>query len=185
MKKLHLVTAISLATLGVGCGHNSYSSQVAINLDAKSGDVTAGTITTDKSISVETGNPYALFLSNARAKLGKDPSNVQVSGLTMFLGANSQGVIALEQVFTGPVDVLFLMSDSKTSYSVGHFTSYTGPGPVNATVDFDPSKIIGQDHIDLMSGSFKVVLRGVATTGFVTLNADATLQNTFTFQAVE
>jgi len=176
---------MSLATVGIGCGHNSYSGQVAINLDTKSSDVSAGTITTDKSITAEAGNPYALFLSNAQAKLGKVPSNVQVSGLTLFLAATSQGVVALEQVFTGQVDMLFLMTGSGTSYSVGHFTNYTGPGPVNATVDFDPTKIIGQDHIDLMSGNFKVVLRGVAATGFATRGADANLQNTFTFEAVE
>jgi hypothetical protein len=36
-----------------------------------------------------------------------------------------------------------------------------------------------------MSGGFRVVLRGIAATGFASRNADAKLQNTFSFRAVE
>lgn len=185
MKKLILAIAMSLAALGVGCGRHSYSAPVGVNLSAASGDVAAGTLSSDKLITLETGNPYGGFLSAARTKLGKDPSNVEVGGLTLFLGADSQGVTALEQVFAGQVDVLFLMIGTGASYSVGHLTNFTGPGPVNAAVDFDPSKVVGQDHFALMSGSFRVVVRGAAATGFATRGASATLQNTFTFRAVE
>jgi hypothetical protein len=81
--------------------------------------------------------------------------------------------------------VLFLMLSTGASYSVGHMTNYTGGGPINLAIDFNSSQIVGQDHFSLMSGNFRVVTRGTATTTFAAGNADARLQHAFTFKAVE
>jgi hypothetical protein len=186
MKNLTFALVLAIAGFGAGCGsHNSYSAPVGVNIRAQSGDVSSGTITQDKLITSETGNPYATFLTDAKAKFGKDPSDVGVGTLTLFLGAASIRVTALEQVFSGQVDVLFLMNGTANSFSVGHVTNPTGAGPVNLAVDFDSSKVTGQDHAALMNGGFRVVIRGSAAGGFASRNADAALQNTFTFKALE
>jgi hypothetical protein len=186
MKKLTFLLPIILATWTLSCGGSrNYSGPVGVNLRAQSGDVTGGTISSDKIITTEPGNPYGAFINDARVKLGRDPSNVQVSALTLSLGAQSSGVTALEQVYSGRVDVLFLMLGTGISYSVGHMTNYAGGGPINLTIDFDSTQIVGQDHFNLMSGSFRVVTRGTAAPGFDTRSADASLQHNFTFKAVE
>jgi hypothetical protein len=179
-----LAVLLGIAGFGAGCGHNTYSAPVGVNLHAQSGDVSSGTLAQDKLITNQSGNPYARFLIDARTKLGKDPSDVGVGGLTLFLGAQSVGVTVLEQVFTGPVDVLFLLP-SGASYSVAHVTNPTGTGPINMNVDFDSTKVTGLDHLALMSGTFKVVIRGSAAPLFSAQNADADLQHTFTFKAIE
>jgi hypothetical protein len=184
MKKLTFAVLLGIAGFGAGCGHNTYSAPVGVNLHAQSGDVSSGTLTREKQIALQTGNPYAGFLIDARTKLGKDPSDVGVGGLTLFLGAQSIGVTVLEQVFTGQVDVLFRLP-SGTSYNVGHVTNPTGAGPINLNVDFDSTKVMGLDHVALMSGNFKVVIRGSAAPLFPAQNADADLQHTFTFKAIE
>ncbi len=186
MKNIALALLLSIAGLAAGCGgHNLFSAPVGVNLHAQSGDVSSGTITQDKLITNQSGNPYSTFLANARAKFGKDPSDVGVGGLTLFLGAGSTGVTKLEQVFTGQVDVLFLIPASGNSFSVGHVVNPTGTGPVNLNVDFDSTKLLGSDHLALMAGNFRVVIRGSAAGGFASQNADADLQNTFTFNAAQ
>jgi hypothetical protein len=187
MKNIALALLLSITGLAAGCGgHNLYSSPVGVNLHAQSGDVSSGTITQDKMIISQSGNPYATFLAAARAKFGKDPSDVGVGGLTLVLGAGSTGVTLLEQVFTGQVDVLFWMQPgSGNSFSVGHVVNPTGIGPVNLNVDFNSSNVTGLDHAALMSGNFRVVIRGSAAGGFALGNANADLQNTFTFNAAQ
>src|SRR5256885_7155216 len=95
--------AVSLAA----CGSDpvSFSAPVGINLKAKSSDVSGTSLTENKEINTESGNPYGAFVTDARAKLGgKDPSVIELSGLTLLLGGTSTGVTTLDQVFTGDVD---------------------------------------------------------------------------------
>ncbi len=160
---------------------------MGINLKAKAGDTKNGVITEDKGINTETGNPYGAFISDARGKLnGKDPSRIEISSLTLLLGAPSTGVTALEQVFSGKVEVLFVMDDTNNSYPVGSITDPTGSGPLNLDVNFDSNTISGQDRTRLLNGSFKTVIRGPAATGFASPStAEANLQLTFTFEAFE
>jgi len=186
MKNIAPALLLIIAGLLAGCGgHNMYSAPVGVNLHAQSGDVSSGTITQDKLITNQSGNPYSAFLANARTKFGRDPSDVGVGGLTLFLGAGSTGVTRLEQVFTGQVDVLFLVPASGNSFSVGHVVNPTGTGPTNLNVDFDSTKVLGSDHLALMNGAFRVVIRGSAAGGFASQNADADLQNTFNFNAFQ
>jgi hypothetical protein len=183
-----LVTAAALALTLAACGSDpvSFSAPVGINLKAKSGDVAQSVISETKDITTESGNPYGAFVSDARAKLGgKDPSAIELDSVTLLLGAQSTGVTALEQVFTGDVDVAFVINDSNNTYDVGHIMSPTGAGPASLAVSFDSGKIAPQDWTKFLGGSFKVVVRGTAASTFAGKGAEANLQVTFTFDALE
>ena len=163
----------------------SYSAPVGITLKAKSGDVSGTTITEDKSITTETSNPYGAFVNDARVKLGHDPLRIEVDRLTLTLGAQSTGVARLEDVFTALVDVSMIMNDTNNTYVIGAVTSPIGPGPVELDVSLDGRTISPQDFVKYLGGSFKVVARGTAATGFSAKGAEATLQLTFTYAAFD
>ena len=180
-----LVTVFALALIACG-GRATYSAPVGVNLNARSGDVRTGTLTRDEAITAEPGNPYGTFVNDAWQKLGnKSPSRIEVNSITLALGGQSTGVSALEQVFTGEVDVLFVMNDSGNSFNVGHVVNPTGAGPIGLSVDFDPTKVVSLDYGNLLGGSFNVVVRGSAAAGFSTRNATANLQTSLTFKADE
>ena len=104
-RSILLVASLACAA---GCGADpvSYSAPVAISLGAKSGDVQSGTLTAKKDINTESGNPYAVFITDAHTALGgKDPGLIQVDKLTLQLGGTSTGASAFDQVYTGEVGV--------------------------------------------------------------------------------
>jgi hypothetical protein len=105
--------------------------------------------------------------------------------VTLLLGASSSGVGALGEIYAGEVAVLFLMNDTNNTFPVATatFDAATGAGPVALDVDFDSDGVQGDDWTKLLSGSFKVVLRGNAATGFADQGADADVQATFSFSA--
>jgi hypothetical protein len=172
-----------------GCGDvqvASYSGPVGINLKQKSSDVMNGTVSTEKSITSEAGNPYVAFVGAAHANLGGvDPSEVELTSATLLLGAGSTGATALEQVLTGQVDLLFVTNDTNNSYPAAKITNPTGPGPVDLEISFDSSAFAGLDRAKLLGGSFKVVLRGPAAPTFTGKTADVDLQTTFNFRALK
>jgi hypothetical protein len=176
-----------LCLILAACGSDpvSFSSPVGIQLKAKSGDVTNGVIAEDKGINTESGNPYGAFISAARGKIGHDPSRVEVDGLNVTLVTPAQGVTALEEIFTGEVDVQFVVNDTNTVYDVGRVVDPTGVLRIPFTVVFDGSAFQGADRDKLLGGGFKVVLRGSAAAGFDQKGADASLQLSFTFKAFE
>src|SRR5438132_10328541 len=96
------ITSFLLLSITVAaCGSDpvSFSAPVGINLKAKSGDVSGTAISEQKDITTETGNPYGMFVNDAKAKLGgKDPSTIELNGLTLLLGGQSTGVTKLEEV---------------------------------------------------------------------------------------
>lgn len=169
------------------CGDDpvSYSAPVGINLKAKSGDVMNNAISDQKGITTESGNPYGAFVNDTRRKLGKDPSRIELDQLTLTLGAQSTGVTALDEVYTGDVDVAFIMNDTNNTYDVGHVIDPRGVGPVDVSVVFDSAAVGDADFVKLVGGSFGVVIRGPAATTFVSKGAEANLQLTFTFAAFE
>ncbi|HEX8114583.1 MAG TPA: hypothetical protein VF516_42930 [Kofleriaceae bacterium] len=171
----------------VACGSDpvSFSSPVGINLKAKSGDVSSSAVSDDKAITTESGNPYGAFVSDAQRKLGKDPGRIAIDKLTLTLGAQSTNVTALEQVYTGDVDVAFITNDTNNTYDVGHVVSPTGVGPVDMRVTFASEDMTTADFTKLLTGSFKVVIRGPAATTFATSSAEANVQLMFTFAAFE
>ena len=180
--------SLLVVALVAGCGSDpvSYSAPVGINLKAKSGDVSQTVISEAKDIESESGSPYKAFVDGARQALGgRDPSRIEVASLALVLGAQSTNVTKLEEVFTGRVDVLFVMNETNNTYPVGHVTSPTGGGPVVMTIDFDSNSFSGMDRTSLIGGAFKVVIRGTAATGFAAKDAEVNLQATLRFQAFE
>jgi hypothetical protein len=181
------ITSLAAIVVLTACGDDpvSYSSPVGINLKAESGAVSGTAISDEKGITTESGNPYGAFISDARAALGRDPSRIELDGLTFTLGANSTGVTAFEQIYTGDVDVLFLMNDSNNTYNAGRVTNPTGPGPVDVGVLLESDAISDTDWPKYLGGSFKVVIRGTAAPDFASKGAKADLQLMFTFAAFE
>jgi hypothetical protein len=183
------LSAILVAPFLFACGDDplSYSAPVSLNLKAKSSDTSNGTVTSDKSITTESGNPFGAFVSDARRTLGRDPSHVEVDRVELLLGGSSTGVSRLGEVFAGQVDVLFQMNDTNNSYPVASTTvaADRGPGPVQLGISFDGTAVPAIDQAKFLGGSFKVILRGSAAAGFETKGAEADLQVTLTFAAFE
>lgn len=186
MLRLTLIAALFTTT---ACADDplSYSAPVSINLKAKSSDTQNAVVTDEKSITSENGNPYGKFVSDAQDSLGRDPALIDVDEVTIFLGANSTGVTTLGEVFNGEVSVLFQMNDTDNTYPVANrtFDPGTPAGPITFSLAFPADEVPDADYDKMLSGSFKVVVRGGAATGFETKGADADIQTTFTFAAFE
>ncbi|MCB9563010.1 MAG: hypothetical protein H6708_21605 [Kofleriaceae bacterium] len=190
MKLLASTAMLSLGALGLAaCGGDdalSYSAPVGIDLKAKSSDVAGGVVSNDKGITTESGNPYGAFVSDARDALGGgDPGRIEVEGLTLLLGAGSTGVLTLGEVFDGTVEVLFVMNDTNDTFPVGStaVVATTPAGPIDLDVSFDSSAVAAVNWDKMLTGSFKVALRGPAQGDFENANADVDLEATFTFGA--
>ncbi|MBZ4416133.1 hypothetical protein [Myxococcus sp. RHSTA-1-4] len=183
---LPLVLSAALALVGCGDDPVSYSAPVGINLKAKSSDTTGGTVTSQKGISTESGNPFKVFVDAARKELdGQSPSRVELTDLTLTLGAGSVGVSSLSEVFTGRVEVLFLIEESNNTYVAGHVEDPTGTGPVPFDIDFDSETLADADYTRFLDGKFNVVLRGPAASTFTSKGAEVDFQATFSFTALE
>jgi hypothetical protein len=188
MNRLSLLTALtSVAALGLfGCGGGpiSVSQPITLSKTSSSNDVVTGVLTWDRGVNNDTGSPFANFIGAARQQLeGKDPSRLELTSASLFLGGQSQGVTALEQVFSGRVDML--LQTSHTSYAAAHLDQVSRAGPADFTVDFNWNAVAPADRSDLFNGNFDVVLRGEATTTFATTDSKADLQTTIGFQAYE
>ena len=165
-----------------------YSEPVGINLKAKSSDTTNNTVSNDKGINTESGNPYGAFITAAKNRLdGKEPGRIEIDEVKLFLGGTSTNVTKLGEVFDGNVEVLFVINDSNNSYpaAAGPVPASTGAGPVDLDPSFDSDSLPDFDYTKLLGGGFKVVLRGPAAAGFQSKGAEADLQVTFTFTAFE
>jgi hypothetical protein len=187
MTRLIYVTLGSLALAACGDDPVSYSEPVGINLKAKSSDTVNNVVTDEKGINTESGNPYGAFVSNAEREIGGDPGSIDVEEVTVLLGAGSTGVTRMGEVFTGNVEVLFQMNDTNNSYPVatGTIDAAAAGGPLELASSFDADAIPDLDYAKLLGGSFKVIMRGPAATGFTTKGADADIQVTLTFAAFE
>ena len=172
--------------LFAACGSDpvNYSAPVGIELKAKSGDVSNAVVTEQKDITTESGNPYGAFTNDATAKLGGTaPSRIELHDATLTLGGQSTGVTKLEEVLTGDVDVAFVVNNSNNTYDAAHIVNPTGVGPDTMDVVFDWAQVAATDRPAVLGGSFKIVVRGTAATGFSSKGAEAVLQTTFTFDA--
>lgn len=184
--KLALVPIVSLLA---ACGDDpiTFSQPVNINLKAKSDDTQSGVVTTDKGITTESSNPYGAFVSDAMARIGGEPSRIEVDLVELSLGGGSMGVAQLGEVFDGNVELLFQMNDTNNSYSVATqpIDVATTAGPIAFDATFESDGVPDADYDKLLGGGFKVVLRGPAAAGFEGKGADADLQARFTFAAFE
>ncbi|WP_163993158.1 hypothetical protein [Pyxidicoccus caerfyrddinensis] len=183
---LPLVVCVALSLMGCGDDAVSYSAPVGINLKAKSSDTVNSTVTAQKGISTESGNPFKVFVDTAHQELdGKAPSRVEIATLTLTLGAGSVGVASLAEVFTGRVEILFRVEESNNTYVAGHVENPTGTGPVPFLVDFDSTAMAPDDYTRFLDGKFNVVLRGSAAPTFMNKGAEVDFQSTFSFTAFE
>ncbi len=189
MLKLFAVV-IACLPVAAACGEDdpvSYSEPVGIELKGDADKVVAGVLTDDKGITTESANPYGAFIGSARDALnGADPTRIDVSMVTMTLGAGSTGVAALGEIFDGNVDVLFEMNDTNDTLAVASGTvDSTATGTVTLSTEFDSDAISSTNYDKLLSGSFKVVYRGPTQSTYEATDAKADLQITFTFEAFE
>jgi hypothetical protein len=189
MIRAPLVPLLVPLAVCAACGDDpmSYSAPVGINLKAKSADTMNGVVTDEKSINTESGNPYGAFVGDARARIGRDPSLIDVERVDIFLGGSSTGVGALGEVFTGNLEVVFQMNDTNNSYSVaaGPITPGTSAGPVGLGIRFRADEVPDADYVKLLGGSFKVIARGPAAPSFMSKGAEVDLQVTLMFAAFE
>lgn len=183
-----LVLASVVALAGCADDPVSYSDPVGIKIKVESDKVVNDSITSDKSITTESGNPYGAFVSDAEAALGRSPSRIEVDTLTFELGASSTGASALAQVFDGEVSVLFELDTTDDSFEVGTVTigaEHDDRGPVALDATFSSDGMSDQNYTKLLGGSFKVVLFGPTHADFDTLGAKLDTQLTISFVAYE
>ncbi len=177
-----------VASLAAACGSDpvSYSQPVGISLPVASNDVVAGEVAADKDVNTESGNPYGAFVNAAVQRLGgKDPSRIAVTTVSLQLIASGSTVAALQEVFSGPVAISFVMNGTNTQVPVAQVTGPTGAGPVALTTAFDSKSMAPADYAALVQGQFKVRIAGTAATGFAAGGQDANLEATFGFVAYE
>lgn len=190
--RLPCLASLFLATtLGCACSDDdpvSHSAPIGLTLSAKSDDVQGdGTITDDKNITTESGNPWGKFVDDAEAELGGAPGSIELVELTLLLGADSDGVTELREIFDGTVDVQFELEDTGNFYSVAsaNIDADTEGREVSFERLFDYEEFDGAEVDALLAGSFKVLLGGPAAAGFADANADADMQLTLVFEAFE
>lgn len=181
---------IASLLLAAACGDDpvTYSEPVGLTMQASSGDVAGGRVEEEKNINTESGNPYAAFIANAEAELGRAPSDIAVDAVTLELDlAASNNIDALGLLFAGDTEVTFVSNGSDTAYPVAihTFEAADTAGPVDFHVHFDSDSLSDADYTDLVGGNFKVTLAGPAAPGFAALNADADMSLVLTFVAYD
>jgi hypothetical protein len=177
------ILAVLLVPILLACGDEvvSYSAPVGINTKLRSTDVGAGdAVLLTKNINTESGNPYGAFVNAAARALGRPPSRIVVTYLSLELLDTSSGVTNLNEVFTGQVSIGFELDG--VVYPAGTVTNPVGVGfPMAAT--FDSAGLDPTAYDDLVGGGFPVILSGTATSGFAGAGATADLKTTFGFMA--
>ncbi|MBA3463045.1 MAG: hypothetical protein H0T46_24020 [Deltaproteobacteria bacterium] len=182
------IAALTISATACSDDPVKYSQPVGINLKAKSSDTTNNTVSNDKGINTESGNPYGAFISAAKNELGgADPKVIEIEKVQLFLGGSSTNVTRLGEVFDGTVDIVFVINDTNNSYPAasGPVPAATGAGPIELDPSFNSDALPDFDYQKLLGGGFKVVMRGPAASGFMAKGAEADIQATFTFAAYE
>jgi len=159
MTSIRSVYAASVLLFGAlaSCGDDpvAYSETVSVKLSGiKNGDIDNGQASEDKNINTESGNPYAAFLKNARAKLGRDPSAVEISKATVQVHADSKNVSTIDAVFDS---FEFFIANSATIIPAGSVADPRGTSvavPIFDDLDYEPV------FASMLSGDFKVGVRG-------------------------
>jgi hypothetical protein len=189
--KYSLFSFLSLfCVCAAACGEDpvSYSEPVGLELKIESSKVVNGSISNEKSITTESGNPYGAFITAAKAELGREPSRIVLTSATLQLGASSTGVVSLSEIFDGEISVLFSMDTTNDTFSAATLViddSTQGRGPIEMAALFDSDDMSAANISKLLSGSFKVVLAGPTAENFDALDAKADVQVTLTLEAYE
>lgn len=155
--KLCLVSAVALA-IG-GCSDAvSHSETVSLKLGGmKEGDLKENKLSEEKNVNSESGNPYGVFIKNAKAQLdGRDPGQVAPVSAFLRMHSDTTGVTGFEEVFTS-MELFF--SNSATTIPVGTVASPSGTSVEVVLTDTNLEAL----HASMVSGDFKVGVRGPAT----------------------
>jgi hypothetical protein len=185
---LRLAFAFSLvATVACGDDPVAVSSPVGLTMKTKSDDAKDGTISEEKNITTESGNPWGAFVKQAEDELGGPPGDIELDRLTILLAASSTGVTELRQVFAGAIAVQFELEKSNNLVTVGSGSiGESDEGrEFQLTPAFDYGDLGQADRANLLGGGFKVILGGAPAAGFADLGADAEFQLTLRFSAYE
>ncbi len=188
MKTLRLLPAAAALALACSSDPIQFSQPVGISLGVNHSNVSGTAVSVDKNINTESGNPYGAFVNAAVQKIGKNPSRIAVTGITLQLLGTSSGVTTLGEVFAGAVAISFQMNSGNGTYPVGTVAvdGTTGAGPIIVSSTFNSATMAPGDYDQLVQGSFKVVLEGTATTAFAGSATDvADLETSFAFVAFE
>jgi hypothetical protein len=188
MMRIVLPLSVAVALAGA-CADDpdpvEVSEVVGIELKADADKVVGATLTDEKNINTESGNPYGAFVSDATQQLGRAPGRIEVETVDILIGAGSD-VTELNQIFDGEVEVLFVMNGSSDTIPVASVLidqTVQGGGPVALEPDYDWSTLSSPNFDDLVSGNFKVVYRGPTTVGYSGGPQKCNLQLDFTFVA--
>lgn len=163
LNRITQASALLLAMVGaLGCGGDeavAHSGAITLQLSGiKEGDATSGMFSQDKSVSTESGNPYAVFLRDARDALGgEDPAYIGVTKFVARIHADSDGVVAFDEVFD---DMEAFVGDSTTTIAIGAVEAPSS-SEVQIQVSSDTDYTALQEA--LKSGSFKLGVRGPST----------------------
>lgn len=181
---------MAMAMLAAGCGDDGaatdlntagYSGPVNVRLDKfKDGDVRNEAFDSDREISSESGNPYAVFLRAARASLGRDPAAVTLDRMNFTLASDARGVTGFEQIFAGTA-VVYLATSSVT-VNVGTAVMPAGAGPVTVQVTATRADL-APINAAMLSGRFKVGMR-VPASPRRPVSFDARVSSTLYFRAL-
>lgn len=184
MRTLALVGLLAPFLLSCGNDVVNYSAPVGITMSIKSTDASATTPYAinpqSKNIATEQGNPYGAFVNDATRALGRAPSRIAVTSMTLSLLGSSKVVTTLNQV-ASQVAVGFQLVGT-TVTPVGAAANPQGTTFPMAS-SFDSANLDATAYASLLGGSFPVVLTGNAVSSFPTANATADLQVTFGFLA--
>ena len=175
---LALLLSIALFTPGCADEPIAHSENVGLQLSTmKAKDVSSGSVTTEKNVNTESGNPYGAFLKNAEENLdGAQPSYISITSATIELSSDSQGISRLDQAFKL---IELFVSTSETTVVLGSASSLSGPIAnisINDDVDWNSLASV------MTSGNFKLGLR--CETGATTVkNWEASLFLDLSFSA--
>lgn len=133
-----------------------YSEIVSLRTSGiKEDDIRDGQAGEDKSVSDESGNPYAAFLRNAEAQLGRPPSVVRPVEATLRIHADSRGVSTFDEVF----ESLELYVSTSASTIVFGRPARLDQSSAEVTITAT-TRDLEALQADLVQGSFKVGYRG-------------------------
>jgi len=127
---------------------------------------------------------YSAFLGTAVAKLGRNPSRVEVRSASLRLLPTSTGATKLDDVLAGNVVVSFAMA-APTMYDVASTRSPVGAGPVSLQVQFVPGAVSAVDMTHLCSGYLDVYVGGTLAAGFNPATSVAQVEVALDLVAVE
>lgn len=159
-----------------------YTSPVELSLKADaSTDVADGVLSATASMNSADRGAYGALLMNARIRLRRSPSSVDVTSATVT-AAGSLG--APSAVFESAVVLYFFLDNLPTQVAVGTVPEIS-IDPALELVTKPTGELDDDQLAKLLSGEFNVLLRGKATKDFIDAKRAGTLRLELELAALE